>query len=342
MKTLETERLILREIKPEDLEAMHSYASKPENIIYMMWGPNTKEQTQEFINMAIQQNNESPRANYHFSIILNDTLIGACSIEINDNEAELGWLLHRNHWKNGYATEVGKELLRFGFDELSLHRIIARCDSENIGSYKVMERLHMRREGLFLDSRPAHKLSDRKYGDELRYAILKDEWDSQKEIDYYNSLPCEFKDFIEVPQLSNGEIYLVCTSKNPANPEKQWVPAYEFAICKNGEKIGDINLRIGYGGVNGSSLYYGGQIGYGVDEKYRGNGYAVQACQLLAPVAKAHGMTKLLITNNYTNIASKRVCEKLGAKLIRCARVPEWHDMYERGIIFTNIFEWTL
>ena len=143
---------------------------------------------------------------------------------------------------------------------------------------------------------------------------------------------------MDIPVLSDKMLYLVCTAKNPGNPEKKWVPSYDFAICKDGEKIGGINLRIGYT----DGLYYGGQIGYGIDEKYRGKGYVVRACRLLLPVAHYHGMTKLLITNEHTNTASRRVCEKLGARLIRVARLPDWHDLYKRGQRFSNIFEWNV
>jgi len=160
----------------------------------------------------------------------------------------------------------------------------------------------------------------------------------EKEIAYYNALPCEFNGFIEVPALSDGEIFLVCTGKTPANPEKKWVPGYIFAICKGGEKIGELSLRIGY--TNG--LYYGGQIGYGINEAHRGNSYAARACKLIIPIAKAHGMVKLLITNNHTNAASKRVCEKLGAKLIRLVRLPEWSDLYKEGQRYENIYEWSI
>lgn len=97
-------------------------------------------------------------------------------------------------------------------------------------------------------------------------------------------------------------------------------------------------MRIGYT----DGLYYGGQIGYGIDEQYRGHGYAEKACRLLVPVTRAHGMKKVLITNNHTNIASKRTCEKLGAKLIHIARLPEWHDLFKEGKRFVNIFEWSV
>ena len=346
MEKLETERLILRKFKEDDFAAVHSYASCAENINYMVWGPNSEEQTRAFINMAIAEANETPCMNYQYAAIKKDTndLIGACNIALSGDEAEIGWILHRDYWKHGYGTEMGKVLLSFGFDRLHLRRILAHCDAENIGSYRVMEKIGMRREGLFIEGRPSHKLSDKEYGDELSYAILKSEWDTQKEIAYYKTLPVVFDDFVEIPELSDGVIHLVCTAKRPAIPEKKYVPAYDFAVCKGSEKVGEINLRIGYSGFgpDESSLYYGGQIGYGIDEKYRGNGYAVRACRLLAPVARAHGMTKLLITNDHTNTASRRVCEKLGARLVRLARLPEWHDLYKEGGRFSNIFEWNL
>ena len=134
-----------------------------------------------------------------------------------------------------------------------------------------------------------------------------------KEIAYYNSLPICFDDFISLPELTDDMISLACRVKAPAIAEKKYVPAYIFDICKNEERIGEISLRIGYT----KGLYYDGQIGYSVKEEYRGNGYAVRACRLLIPVAKAHGMTKLLITNDYSNTASRRVCEKLGSDRAR-------------------------
>ena len=158
------------------------------------------------------------------------------------------------------------------------------------------------------------------------------------EIAYYNSLPFEFNGHIEVPLLSDGEIFLICTDKHDAIPEKSYVPMYNFAICKGGEKIGEINLRIGYT----DGLYYGGQIGYAINEAHRGNNYAAKACKLVANVAKAHGMVKLLITNNHTNTASMRVCEKLGAKFIRLVRLPEWTLLYQEGQRYENIYEWSI
>lgn len=338
MAALETERLCLRAYEADDFAAVHAYASTVENTVHMPFGPNSEADTRAFLDMAIAANEADPRRRYEFAVILKEsgTPIGGCGLYLlGKDEGEIGWILHRNHWRRGYGTELGRALVALGFGELHLHRIVARCDAQNCASFGVMEKLNMRREGCFLEARPAHKLSDKPYGDELLYAILREEWEIQKEIAYYDALPCRFFDFIELPALTGGEIYLVCTGKSPADPERKYVPAYHFAICRGGEKIGNIGLRIGYT----EGLYYGGQIGYNVDEACRGRGYAAEACRLILPVARAHGMEKLLITNEQTNIASRRVCEKLGARFVRLARLPEQSELYQKGLRYVNIFE---
>lgn len=184
MITLETERLVLRPFKEDDSEAVHAYVSVVENIQYMVWGPNDESQTKAFISQAIAKSKEMPCNNYQLAAVQksSEKLIGACNLAIlSGEEAEIGWILHRDYWKQGFATEMGNRLLKFGFKELGLHRIIGHCDSENYASYRVMERIGMRSEGCFLEARPSNKFSDKKYGDEFSYAILRDEWETLQE-----------------------------------------------------------------------------------------------------------------------------------------------------------------
>ena len=180
MKSLETERLVLRKLRESDFDAIHSYASCLENLIYMPFGPNTGQETRNFIKLAISLAEEDPIKLYQFAVVLKETdsLIGGCSIG-SANNTSIGWLLHRDYWRQGYGYELARELLRFGFEELNLHRIRATCDAENVASYSLMEKIGMRREALFIESNPPSKLSDKQYSDELVYAILKREWEGQ-------------------------------------------------------------------------------------------------------------------------------------------------------------------
>ena len=260
--------------------------------------------------------------------------IGLHDIDKENKNCIIGYWLAEKYQGQGIITDCVRALINYAFEVLELNKINIHCALDNCKSRAIPKRLGFHESGILKDGENLYGITH----DMVIYCLERDEWEAQKEIEYYNTLPCAFNDFIELPELSDGEICLVCTAKRPAIPEKKFVPAYDFAVCKGGEKIGEINLRIGYT----DGLYYGGQIGYGIDEKYRGNGYAGRACRLIVPVAKAHCMTKLLITNNQTNDASRRVCEKLGARLVRVARLPEWHDLYKEGRRFSNIFEWSV
>jgi len=105
-----------------------------------------------------------------------DIAIGSCGIypdEDNDT-AELGWILHMDHWKKGYGTEICGELIRYGFEDLKLRRITAPCAAVNYGSYRIMERNDMRREALFKKKFWAR--IDKQWIDEAVYAILAEEY----------------------------------------------------------------------------------------------------------------------------------------------------------------------
>ncbi len=174
--TLRTRRLFLRPITPDDVNDIHNYACNLENVTYMLFGPNTEQDTKAFVNEVIHTNHATPRLNYDFAVILTETgeFIGTCGIYLNKNcdEAHLSWILNKRYWQKGYGTELASELLRFGFEDLKAHRILATCDTENYGSYRVMERNHMRREAHFKKNKLIHE----QWRDEFLYAILHDEW----------------------------------------------------------------------------------------------------------------------------------------------------------------------
>lgn len=134
--------------------------------------------------------------------------------------------------------------------------------------------------------------------------------------------------FIDTSFLRNDEINLVLEKTVDGNDKKGWVPAYHFAICNSeGIKMGVCDLRIGHN----DKLYYGGNIGYSVDEQYRGHHYAGKACLLLFELAKKHQLEYVIIACNPSNYASRRTCEYAGGNLLEIAELPGDNDMRDKG-----------
>lgn len=134
--------------------------------------------------------------------------------------------------------------------------------------------------------------------------------------------------FLNTAFLRNDEIKLVLEETVEANEAKQWVPSYKFAICNlSGEKMGVCDLRIGHN----DRLYYGGNIGYRIEEPYRGHHYAGKACLLLFELARKHNLRYVLITCDPNNTASAKTCKYVGGKLLEIAKIPEWHNMRDEG-----------
>ena len=145
--------------------------------------------------------------------------------------------------------------------------------------------------------------------------------------------------FFDDSDLKTEEIFLKLVKTCDAQPEKQWVPAYYFDICLNdGTKIGYCDLRIGHN----DKTYIGGNIGYGIDEPYRGNHYAAKACILLFLQARKHGMDYLTISCQPTNKASSRTCELAGGEYIETADIPEDNEMYAEGKRQVMIYRFVL
>lgn len=125
----------------------------------------------------------------------------------------------------------------------------------------------------------------------------------------------------------NPHFHLRLVKTVPANPQKGWVPAYHFEMVADGVVVGQCNLRVG----SLQAVAYPGNIGYAVEERYRGNHYAIKAARLLLRLAARHRMERVLLTCRPDNFASRRTCERLGAQLRGKVAVEQTHEMYEQG-----------
>jgi [ribosomal protein S5]-alanine N-acetyltransferase len=124
-----------REFRESDWMAVHRYAGNFDNVQYMDWGPNTEEDTQAFTFAVIDP--------------LLELLIGTAAIRIQDTQtlvADFGYILHSDYWGRGYGTEIAKAMVRFGFEQLGMHRIWATCRPQNIASSRVLEKAGLKYE----------------------------------------------------------------------------------------------------------------------------------------------------------------------------------------------------
>ena len=179
---LQTDRLILRDFREEDWHDVHEYDSDPEVVKYMPFGSNTEDETKAFINLVLVNQKAQPRVSYNFALInkSNDKLIGDCSFKLKsayNKEGEIGYILNRRYWNQGYMTEAARQVVTFGLAQLGLHRIVDTCDPANTGSYRVMEKLGMQKEGYLRE----YELFKGAWRDSLLYSILEQEWRNRKD-----------------------------------------------------------------------------------------------------------------------------------------------------------------
>jgi tagatose 1,6-diphosphate aldolase len=139
----------------------------------------------------------------------------------------------------------------------------------------------------------------------------------------------EFR-FLDPGPLSDGELALVLRETRPADPSRDEVPTYAFAmvLVESRVEVGSIHLRVG---ENSFINNLRGQIGYSVLPQHRGHGYARRACRLLFGLARRHGLEALLATCDPDNHASRKTLEHLGGELLGIVDVPPNTVMYRNG-----------
>lgn len=134
----------LEPLSLKHLDTTHIYASDPDVTKYMFFHNQNKETTMLFlmgVELALKKN---PIDYYEFAIMLDEVHVGAISLAIENNIGELGWILNKNYWNKGIVTKSAYLMIDFA-KTLNLDKLIANCDHRNIGSYRVMEKIGMKR-----------------------------------------------------------------------------------------------------------------------------------------------------------------------------------------------------
>lgn len=176
---LRTDRLTLRPATPADVEATWRFRRREDVSRWITRAPATlAEYRAMFVDPEVLART--------LVVELANEVIGDLMVRVTDAwgqaevaeqtrgvQAELGWVLHPERSGHGYATEAVRELFRLCFDDLALRRVTADCFAANVASWRLMERVGMRRE--------VHTVRDSlhrsgQWMDGMSYALLAEEW----------------------------------------------------------------------------------------------------------------------------------------------------------------------
>jgi RimJ/RimL family protein N-acetyltransferase len=177
---LRTERLSIRRWTDADLEPTWNYRRLDEVTEWMTSAPRT------LTGYRALYDEDRRATTLVMELAASSELVGDLMLRVEDAwaqrdvadrargvQAELGWCLDPAYSGRGYATEAVRELVRTCFDDLGLRRVLAQCFADNEPSWRLMERLGMRREEYAVRDSLHRRLGWR---DGVRYALLAEEW----------------------------------------------------------------------------------------------------------------------------------------------------------------------
>ena len=186
-----THRLRLRRFAPTHLRDFLAYQTHPETLRYLSAAPKTEVEAADYLERqsTLEIGDEGGWLGFAVELRSTGRMIGEVGVYLQPQrqpppqpsqmatpghfgQGDIGWSLHPDYWRHGYATEAGHALLAYVFDERRLHRVTSGCDARNVASFRLMERLGMRREAHFHRS----LFADGAWQDQYLYALLREEW----------------------------------------------------------------------------------------------------------------------------------------------------------------------
>jgi len=174
---IDVDELTLRRVKYTDGADLFEIYSNPEVAHYQFFEPWTPEQVEQLVYSQSDVFAGDPGVPFVLVAVIraNNKVIGDCQITINsveDQQGEIGFTFHPEFTGQGFATRTVNAALGYGFTRLKLHRIMAAVDVRNEPSWRLMERIGMRREAHFVHD----NLVNGEWIDDYVYAMLENEW----------------------------------------------------------------------------------------------------------------------------------------------------------------------
>lgn len=179
---IETDRLILRFNRADDLDDVYAYLGRDDATRWIDFDTRSREEVRALLDRRQKKRQiEKDDDGLIFAVVERESnrVIGDIYFivkSIESKQAELGYIFHPDFHGKGYATEACEAVLAMAFETYDLHRVYSECDVLNPPAFKLMERLGMRREAHFLEN----MWFKGQWSDSYIYAILADEWKARK------------------------------------------------------------------------------------------------------------------------------------------------------------------
>lgn len=146
VQPLETQRLVLREMRSSDVESLHRLFSDP--LLMRFWPVFTQAETEAWVAEAMRRYAQDGFGLWAITIKGSDEAIGDCGLvrhEVDGAlETDIGWHVLRAFWGQGYATEAARASRDYAFAQLGVERLVAQIHPENHASRRVAEKISMR------------------------------------------------------------------------------------------------------------------------------------------------------------------------------------------------------
>ena len=182
---LETERLILRDIKEGDQESIRKNINNLEISKYLLVVPHpySKKDADWWVGHCLKNQNKKTRESYEFGIAIkpSDNIVGGIGlskVNIEQSRATLGYWLGKDFWRKGYMFEAAQKIIDFGFNKLGLRRIDVEAFTENEASNNLIKKLRFNYEGTLRDAcvcKATKKIHSGHF-----YGLLKKDWKKYK------------------------------------------------------------------------------------------------------------------------------------------------------------------
>ena len=176
LPTLETKRLRIRPYSEADIPELLPLIGTREvaATTLRIAHPYTEQDARAFLELA----KEAGKMWLAITLLSDGRQVGGIGMRIEEQHrhAELGYWLGVDYWGQGYATEAGREMIRYGFEELDLHRIFATHFAHNPASGNILRKLGMRHEGCQRE----HLLKWGQFVDSEIYGLLRHEWEARE------------------------------------------------------------------------------------------------------------------------------------------------------------------